>query len=85
VGINERSEIRRPLCQRRLGAALAATDGITDAPLRLEAHYVEIGREVFELHEEFEDGTAGRMLRVAVHRRSLEIVGVQQFSARPRG
>lgn len=77
--MNERSEIRRPLSQRRLGVALAATDGITDAPLRLADHYAEIGREVFELREEFEDGAPGRTLRVAVNRRSLEIVEIQQF------
>lgn len=78
--MSERSEIRhRPLSGRRLGAALVATDAITDAPLRLDAHYAEIGREVFELSEEFEDGTPGRTLRVAMHRRSLEIIDIQQL------
>ena len=78
--MGERAQIGfRPRLGRRLAAALAATDAVTDAPLRLVAHYAEIGREVFELHEELERGAPGRTLRVALDRRSLEVVAVEQL------
>jgi hypothetical protein len=49
-----------------LARALATLDAHTDAPLRLYGHHSDGVCEVFELHEEFELGDAGRRFLLSI-------------------